>query len=90
MRPADFGIEEAGSLDGIRGGGCEHNKGIALDLLGGKKGAVRDMALINAAAALKIAGRAEDFKECVKIAAGCIDSGKALAKLDEWRRASNG
>ncbi len=84
----DFGIKE-GPLEEIRGGDREYNKKVALEILEGKdKTARRDMVLINAAAALKMAGKAVDFKEGVRLAAECIDSGKALAKLNDLRKAS--
>jgi anthranilate phosphoribosyltransferase len=52
-------------------------------ILGGEKGARRDMVLINAGAALMAAGVAADLQAGVDKAAEIIDSGKALAKLDE-------
>ena len=89
IKPEDFGIKE-GSLDEILGGSREYNKKVVLEILEGKdKSARRDIVLINAAAALKMAGKAKDFKEGVKLAAECIDSGKVIGKLDSLREASN-
>ena len=89
VRPEDFGIKE-GSLDEIRGRTREYNKEVALKILEGKdRTARRDMVLINTAAALKMAGEAKDFKEGVELAAECIDSGKALEKLNRLIDESN-
>ena len=89
IKAEDFGIKE-GALEEILGGSREYNKKVALEILEGKdKSARRDMVLINAAAALKMAGKAADFREGVGLAAECIDSGKALAKLNSLREASN-
>ena len=81
ISPADFGIKE-GWLEDITGGPPAYNAKIALDILNGKAGAPRDMVLMNAAAALKIAGKSADFKEGVKLAGDAIDSGNALQKLN--------
>jgi len=88
VNPEDFGIKE-GSIDEILGGSREHNAGVILDILNGKKGTPRDMVLINAGAALEMIGKAKDFKEGVKSAAQCIDSGKALEKLNRLKDESN-
>ncbi len=89
IQPADFGIKE-GALEEILGGSREENKVKVLGILEGKdKTARRDMVLINAAAALRMAGKARDFEEGVKLAAECIDSGKAFAKLESLREMSN-
>ena len=89
ISPEDFGIKES-TLDEIAGGDCEYNKKAVLDILGGKdKTARRDMVLMNAAAALKMVGKAKDFKEGVRLAAECIDKGKAVEKLNNLRDESN-
>ena len=89
VEPKDFGVEEAGSLDEIRGGEPKYNKRIIKSILKGKKGTPRNMVLINAGAALKMVGKARDFKEGVKLAAECIDQGRALAKLNSLIDESN-
>jgi anthranilate phosphoribosyltransferase len=78
-----------GPLRDIAGGDRAHNAKIILEILYGKEGTPRDMALINAAAALKMTGRAEGFQEGVKIAAESIDSGRAREKLNSLRKKSN-
>ena len=88
IEPEDFGIKE-GPIEEIIGGDCAYNAKIAMDILSGKKGTPRDAILLNAAVALKMAGKTEDFKEGVKLAAESIDSGRALEKLDSLRKMSN-
>ncbi len=80
IRPEDFGIQRA-SLEEIMGGDREKNTRILKDILGGEKGAKRDVVLINAAACLIAAARAKSFKEGIEIATESIDSGKAKEKL---------
>ncbi len=81
IRPEDFGMQRA-SLEEIRGGDREENTHILKDILGGEKGAKRDIVLINSAACLVAAGRAKSFKEGIEIAKDSIDSGKADGKLE--------
>ena len=66
----------------LRGGDAEHNAKALLDVLKGKAGAFRDVALLNAAAALIVAGKAKDLKEAAALAAKSIDSGEAEGRLD--------
>ena len=84
IEPEDFGITRA-SINDIKGGDAEENAGIVLNVLQGEAGARRDIVLLNAAAALVAAGRAESFQEGISQAAHAIDSGKAIAKLDSLR-----
>ncbi|MDF2612447.1 MAG: trpD [Clostridia bacterium] len=70
------------------GGAASENKQITLDILSGVKGPKRDMVLINSAVALYIAYNDKTLQECVKIAEEMIDSGKALAKLEEFAAAT--
>ncbi len=81
IRPEDFGMQGA-SLEEIRGGDSKENARILKDILGGEKGAKRNIVLINTAACLVVAGRARDLKEGIEIAKDCIDSGKAKEKLE--------
>ncbi len=59
-------------------------------MLDGKPSPYRDVALMNAAAALVVTGRAEDLKESVAIGAKSIDSGAANARLKHLIAVSNG
>lgn len=88
VTPEDFGLERA-DVKELVGGDKDDNARILLQILRGEKGPKRDIVLINSAAALAVAGRVENFKEAVAIAAEAIDSGKAMKKLEEIVRVSN-
>jgi len=85
LTPDDFGVPAASPAD-LTGGDRERNCAIALEILDGARGPQRDIVLVNAAAALVAAGRAHDFREGVAMAAGAIDSGAALRKVEELAR----
>jgi anthranilate phosphoribosyltransferase len=70
--------------DAIRGGDAHFNAAALRDLLDGKPGAYRDAVLLNAAAALIVAGEAEDGEVGIEDAAEAIDKGLAKALLDCW------
>ena len=72
----------------MRGGGPEDNARIAHEVLDGAKGARREVVLLNAAAALRAAGLARDWKEGLGLAAEAIDSGRAAGVLERWARIS--
>jgi len=78
--------EEAGlpvhPFEAIVGGTPEENAQAFRALLDGQQGAYRDAVLLNAAAALKVAGKTADLTEGAQIAAQSIDSGAAKSKLD--------
>jgi len=80
--PEDFGLERH-PLESIVGGERDENAKITHNILSGEKGPKRDVVLMNAAAALLIADRTDDLREAAAIAAGAIDSGKALQKLEQ-------
>ena len=86
--PARIAPEDAGlprhPLAAIRGGGPEYNALALRRLLQGEPGPYRDAVLLNAAAALVIAGQAGDLREGVEEAAEVIDKGLAKALLDCW------
>lgn len=88
IEPEDFGLPRA-SLEDIRGGDADKNAQIVLGVLGGEKGARRDMVLLNAAAALVAAERAADFPEGITQAGEAIDSGRALEKLEGMKAITN-
>jgi len=79
--PEGFGIMRA-TLADISGGDAAENAAIIREVLGGKKSPRRDVVLLNAAAALVAAGRADHLAEAIPLAARSIDSGAAAAKLD--------
>lgn len=84
--PEDFGLKRA-PIEAIRGGDAKQNAEIIHKILGRsllyrEHTAYRDIVLANAAAALVTAGRAENLREGVDIAAESIDSGAAREKLE--------
>jgi anthranilate phosphoribosyltransferase len=79
--PRDLGLPLAESTE-IRGGSPEENAAMMKAVLGGVRGAVRDTVLLNAAAGLVAAERADGFEEARGLALRSIDSGAALGKLD--------
>jgi anthranilate phosphoribosyltransferase len=85
ISPAEFGLEYA-DLDGLRGGSAEDNAAIIQAVLSGKRtDAARDLVLLNSAAAICVAGACVTPDGAVEIARRVIDSGEALAKLEELR-----
>jgi len=90
--PAAFGMPYA-TADAIAGGDIEQNAAIIRHILAGQTGAGRDIVLLNAAAALWVAGRAESIPDGLKLAADAIDSGKAsqtLGALVSFTNAASG
>ena len=71
VEPSDAGLPRH-SLEALRGGDAAHNAAALRALLKGEPGAYRDAVLLNAAAALMIAGRASTFTEGVEEAAECF------------------
>jgi anthranilate phosphoribosyltransferase len=80
--PTDFGFSRA-TIEDLRGGADAAEAAIQMrSILEGEKGAKRDMVLLNAGAALMIAGLSDTLKGGIALAEATIDSGKAIAKLD--------
>jgi len=82
VSPDDFGFMKA-SITQIKGGTARQNAKILRGILSGEVGARRNIVIMNAAAALVAGNQASDLKEGAFIAEKTLDSGKALAKLDE-------
>jgi anthranilate phosphoribosyltransferase len=80
VTPEEFGIAR-GKLSDISGGDATENAAIIRALLDGKKSAHRDVVVLNAAAALVAAGRADHLGDAIPLAVSSIDSGAAAAKL---------
>jgi anthranilate phosphoribosyltransferase len=87
LDPADVGLKPA-DPHAVRGGGPEENARIAREVLEGADGPRRDVVLLNAAAALRAAGRAKDWRDGIGAAAEAIDSGRAAEVLQSWARIS--
>jgi anthranilate phosphoribosyltransferase len=86
VAPEDAGLPRA-PAEALKGGDPAQNA-VALEaLLNGAPGAYRDVVLLNAAAALVVAGRAHDLREGAAIAARAIDEGAALGVLTRLRAA---
>ena len=85
--PLEYGFTPASS-QAYQGGSPEKNAAITLAILQGQRGPKRDIVLLNAAAALLVADMAPNLKEGLAIAAASIDSGAALAKLEELKEFS--
>ena len=88
VTPEDAGLERA-KPESLRGGDAGENAKALLDVLKGKKGPFRDVSIINAAAALIVAGKAKDLKEGAALAAKSIGSGEAEGRLDRLIALSN-
>lgn len=89
ITPEEVGLKSY-SKGELLGGTPQENAEITRNILTGKeRGAKRDAAVINAAAALFVAGKASGMKEAVQLAQETIDSGKAMEKLEEFVRLSN-
>lgn len=88
ISPADVGIAEA-PLEAIKGGEAAENAKALRSLLEGAPGAYRDTVLMNAGAALVVAGAAKDLGEGVALATASIDQGKARSSLDTLIKVSN-
>ena len=88
IAPEDFGLERCNKEDLI-GGIPAENAEITKRILKGEKSPKRTAVLMNAGAALYIAGKAENIKDGIALAAEMIDSGKAYEKLDEFVELSN-
>jgi len=80
ISPEEYGLNKA-DINAIKGGNSEENSQIMLSIFKGDKGPKRDIVLFNAAAALKVAGQVNSFKEGIEKAGHIIDSGAALDKL---------
>jgi len=81
LTPESFGLTQCHKED-LLGGTPAENAEITRAILGGKKGPKRDAVLMNAGASLYIGGKASSLREGADLAAGLIDSGKALRVLD--------
>src|SRR5690348_5350836 len=88
VTPEEFGFPRA-SLQTISGGDASDNAAIIREILEGKKSACRDVVVLNAAAALVAASRADHIRDALPLAAQSLDSGAARRKLDALVRFTN-
>jgi anthranilate phosphoribosyltransferase len=89
VEPEDAGVKPA-TIDQLRGGEPAHNAALMRDLLGGAHGPLRDIVLLNSAAALIVAGRTDNLRAGAEKAAQAIDSGAARQVLEKLIAATNG
>jgi anthranilate phosphoribosyltransferase len=88
VEPEEFGMARA-TLQEIAGGDATENAAIIRAVLAGEKSPRRDVVLLNAAAALVAAGRADRIADAIVLAAQSIDSGAAAGKLAALARFSS-
>jgi anthranilate phosphoribosyltransferase len=89
VTPEDAGLARVGG-EALKGGDADANAVALQSVLDGKPSAYRDVALLNAAAALIVAGRARDLKDGVAQGTKSLDSGAAAARLKHLIAVSNG
>src|SRR5262249_34571393 len=87
--PEDVGLARA-KPETLRGGDANENASALRDVLKGTRGPFRDVAILNAAAALVVAGRAKDLKQGVTLATQSVDSGEANRPLGRLLAVANG
>jgi anthranilate phosphoribosyltransferase len=88
LDPEKVGIGKVKPSD-LAGGDAAHNADIARRVIEGKPGAQRDVVVLNAGAALQVAGFAETLVEGMATAARAIDDGEAAKTLTHWVEVSN-
>jgi anthranilate phosphoribosyltransferase len=88
ISPEDFGLPRH-APDGLLGGDARLNASILRDVLSGEEGgAVRDVALLNAGAAIYVSGKADTIEEGVRLAGESIAGGTAGKALEDFVRAT--
>jgi anthranilate phosphoribosyltransferase len=88
ISPEELGLRKV-KAEALRGGDAAANAEAVQNVLEGKESAFRDVALLNAAAALVVAGKAKDLKDGLHAAAHSVDSGEAEGRLDRLIVVSN-
>jgi anthranilate phosphoribosyltransferase len=88
VEPEDVGLSRSSPAD-LKGGDPALNAAALREVLSGAKNAYRDVALMNAAAGLVVAGAARDLREGVALGTVSLDSGAAAATLEKLVKASN-
>lgn len=88
ITPEEFGMERCTKED-LVGGTPQENAEITRAILNGEKGPKRNAVLLNAAAALYVAGKADSMADGVKLAEKVIDTGLAKAQLERFIKLSN-
>jgi len=81
LAPEDVGLRR-GAYEDVAGGTPAQNAAVTRRIFAGETGAERDLAALNAGAAIYVAGRAESLEAGVRAAEGALDSGAATEALD--------
>ncbi|MEJ8544858.1 anthranilate phosphoribosyltransferase [Brevibacillus borstelensis] len=89
IEPEQFGLKRH-SLDALRGGDAKENAKIVEDIYSGKRGAARDIVLLNAGAILYLSGKVSSIGHGVITAAELIDDGIVKEKLEQFRQVAGG
>ncbi|NMG38509.1 anthranilate phosphoribosyltransferase [Chelativorans sp. ZYF759] len=89
ITPEDVGLARV-RPEALKGGDARHNARALKAVLSGEAGPYRDIALLNAAGALVVAGRARKLADGVRLAAQSIDEGRAMKALDRLVAVSTG
>ena len=89
ITPEDMGLEHCGQKDLLGGTPAENAEITKAVLCGAEKGGKRTAVLMNAGAALYVAGKANSLKEGVELAAKTIDDGDAYKKMEEFVALTN-
>ncbi len=89
LDPAEFGFSGA-ALEDLGSGDAITNAALIRNIFAGnERGARRDIVVLNAAAAIIVAGLADSFQQAIPLAVGSIDDGKAMNCLDKLIEVSN-
>ena len=88
ITPEQVGLERV-KPEALRGGEAKENAQALSGVLKGEKSAFRDVAVLNAAAGLMVAGRAKELKQAVALAQASIDTGEADSRLQRLVASSN-
>lgn len=88
LDPTTLGFARS-SIEDLRGGDAAFNAEVIRRVLDGERGARRDIAVLNAAAALVVVGRASNLSEGVEQACQSVDTGRAAAALEGLVRTSS-
>ncbi len=88
VNPQHFGLD-LHELGSIKVSDAEQSKAMVLEVLSGKPGPARDIVLLNAGAAIYVAGLTPSLHDGITTAAEMLDSGKAMQKLQELVKLTN-
>ncbi|HEX5938289.1 MAG TPA: anthranilate phosphoribosyltransferase [Actinomycetota bacterium] len=88
LDPTTLGLARA-TADELRGGDAGEAARVAREILEGAAGPKRDVVVLNAGAALEVAGVTDDLEDGLGLAAASIDEGRAAGTLERWIAVSN-